>query len=291
MDGIIIINKPRSYTSHDIVYKVRKIFNCKVGHTGTLDPNATGVLPLLIGKGTLMSKYLINHDKIYDVTLKLGEKRDTADLEGNIIETKEIEIDKLKEENIKSVLSSFLGKQQQYPPMYSAIKVKGKKLYEYARSGQNIDIDPRNIEIYKMNLISIDLKNVEINFRVECSKGTYVRSLCEDIAKKLNTVGFMKDLNRIKVGGFDIKNAIKIDELLNNSKDEQYLKSNIITIEEIFKENDKIHLNNKKLQLFLNGVQLTYKLKEGIYKIYTENKFIGIGTVKNYLLKRDIILD
>ncbi len=291
MDGIIIINKPKGYTSHDIVYKVRKIFNCKVGHTGTLDPNATGVLPILIGKGTLMSKYLINHDKIYDVTLKLGEKRDTADLEGNIIEEKEVEIYKLKEENIKSVLSSFLGKQQQYPPMYSAIKVKGKKLYEYARSGQNIDIDPRSIEIYKMNLISIDVKNAEIKFRVECSKGTYVRSLCEDIAKKLNTVGFMKDLNRIKVGEFDIQNAIKIDELLNNSKDEQYLKSNIITIEEIFKENDKIHLDNKKLQLFLNGVQLTYKLKEGVYKIYTEDKFIGIGTVKNNLLKRDIILD
>lgn len=291
MDGIIIINKPKGYTSHDIVYKVRKIFNCKVGHTGTLDPNATGVLPILIGKGTLMSKYLINHDKIYDVTLKLGEKRDTADLEGNIIEEKEVEIYKLKEENIKSVLSSFLGKQQQYPPMYSAIKVKGKKLYEYARSGQNIDIAPRNIEIYKMNLISIDVKNTEIKFRVECSKGTYVRSLCEDIAKKLNTVGFMKDLNRIKVGEFDIQNAIKIDELLNNSKDEQYLKSNIITIEEIFKENDKIHLDNKKLQLFLNGVQLTYKLKEGVYKIYTEDKFIGIGTVKNNLLKRDIILD
>ncbi len=290
MDGIIIINKPKGCTSHDIVYKVKKIFNSKVGHTGTLDPNATGVLPLLIGKGTLMSKYLINHDKIYDVTLKLGEKRDTADSEGNIIEEKNIETNKLKEKNIKNVLSSFLGKQKQYPPMYSAIKVNGKKLYEYARKGKTIDVEPRNIEIYKINLISIDLKNTEIKFTVECSKGTYIRSLCENIAEKLDTVGYMKELNRIKVGEFDIQKAINIEDLLNNSKDRQYLKSNVITIEEMFKENDKIDLNNKKLQLFLNGVQLTYKLKEGIYKVYNEDKFIGIGTVKNNLLKRDIIL-
>lgn len=188
MDGIIIINKPKNCTSHDIVYKVRKIFNKKVGHTGTLDPMATGVLPLLIGKGTLCSKYLINHDKIYEVILKLGLKTDTADCEGKVIEEKAVQKEKLKKENVEKILKQFIGKQKQIPPMYSAIKVKGKKLYEYARKGEKIDIQPRNIEIYNMELEKIDIDQSMIEFRVECSKGTYIRSLCEDIATKMETV-------------------------------------------------------------------------------------------------------
>lgn len=188
MDGIIIINKPKNCTSHDIVYKVRKIFNKKVGHTGTLDPMATGVLPLLIGKGTLCSKYLINHDKIYEVILKLGLKTDTADCEGKVIEEKAVQKEKLKKENVEKILKQFIGKQKQIPPMYSAIKVKGKKLYEYARKGEKIDIQPRDIEIYNMELEKIDIDQNIIEFRVECSKGTYIRSLCEDIATKMETV-------------------------------------------------------------------------------------------------------
>lgn len=188
MDGIIIINKPKNCTSHDIVYKVRKIFNKKVGHTGTLDPMATGVLPLLIGKGTLCSKYLINHDKIYEVILKLGLKTDTADCEGKVIEEKAVQKEKLKKENVEKILKQFIGKQKQIPPMYSAIKVKGKKLYEYARKGEKIDIQPRNIEIYNMELEKIDIDQSMIELRVECSKGTYIRSLCEDIATKMETV-------------------------------------------------------------------------------------------------------
>ena len=188
MDGIIIINKPKNYTSHDIVYKIKKITGKKVGHTGTLDPLATGVLPILIGKGTLCSKYLINHDKTYQVELKLGIKTETADSEGKIIEEKEVPEKALKEETIKKVLSSFLGKQKQIPPIYSAIKVKGKKLYEYARKGEKVEIEPRNIEIYKIELKNLDKTNKVISFEVSCSKGTYIRSLCEDIAQKLGTV-------------------------------------------------------------------------------------------------------
>lgn len=289
MDGIIIINKQKGYTSHDIVHKVKKILNSKVGHTGTLDPNATGVLPLLIGKGTLMSKYLINHDKIYDVTLKLGQKTDTADSEGKVIEGKEVDITKLN--NIEETLKKFLGKQLQYPPMYSAIKVNGKKLYEYARKGQEIEIKPRKIEIYNINLLNIDKEKLEIEFRVECSKGTYIRSLCEDIANKIDTVGYMKELNRIKVGEFDIKNSITVDDLINNIDNNKYIENNIITIEEMFNEKEIITLNDRKLELFLNGVQLTHSQEDDIYKIYnSKNEFIGIGTIKNNLLKRDIIL-
>ena len=146
MDGIIVVNKPKGCTSHDVVNKVKKIVNKKVGHTGTLDPLATGVLPLLIGKGTLCSKYLINHDKVYEVSLKLGISTDTMDAEGKVIEEKEVNSDILHKENIEKVLSSFIGEQEQTPPMYSAIKVAGKKLYEYARKGQEVEIPKRKME-------------------------------------------------------------------------------------------------------------------------------------------------
>lgn len=149
---------------------------------------ATGVLPLLIGKGTSCSKYLINHDKIYKVILKLGEKRDTADGEGKVIETQEVLPEALEKENIQQVFKSFVGKQEQIPPMYSAIKVNGKKLYEYARKGQKIELQPRKIEIYFMNLIEINQEEKEIKFEIGCSKGTYIRSVCEDVAQKLGTV-------------------------------------------------------------------------------------------------------
>ena len=282
MDGIIIINKSKNCTSHDIVRKAKKILNEKVGHTGTLDPNATGVLPLLVGKGTQISKYLINHDKTYEAVLKLGEKTDTADVEGQIIEKKEVQPSNLEKENVEKVLKSLIGKQEQIPPIYSAIKVNGKKLYEYARHGEQVEIEPRTIEIYDLQLI--DIQEQEITYKVHCSKGTYIRTLCEKIAEKLDTVGYMKELKRTQVGEFLIENSITIEEVENDAE------KNFITIERYFEKYPKINLNAKKLQLFLNGVQLTHELKDGIYTIYSEEKFIGIGTVKNKLLKRDIVI-
>ena len=290
MNGIIIINKHKGCTSHDIVYKVKKMFNEKVGHTGTLDPMATGVLPLLIGKGTQCSKYLINHDKIYNVTLQLGEKTDTADSEGKVIETKEVKEKTLKKENIEKILEKFKGKQEQIPPIYSAIKVNGKKLYEYARKGQEVEIKPRKIKIYNIELLNINEKQKQIEFQVSCSKGTYIRSLCEDIAQRLGTVGYMLELKRIQVGNFNIKEAITIEQLENNIDNKEFIEENFIQFEEIFKNKEKIELDDRKLRLFLNGVQLTIGKKEGIYKIYNNNKFIGIGIVENKLLKRDIVL-
>lgn len=283
MDGIIVINKQKEYTSHDVVAKLKKKLNIsKVGHTGTLDPNATGVLPILIGKGTKFSKYLINHDKIYEVELELGKKTDTADIEGKVIEEKNVDERYIKE-NLLQVLESFVGKQEQIPPMYSAIKKNGKKLYEYARAGEKVEIEPRKIEIYKIDLNKYD-KNI-ISFVVSCSKGTYIRSLCEDIAEKLNTVGYMKNLKRLQVGEFNIKDAVYIDDI-----DLKNVNEHLITLEEILKETPCINLGEKKLKLFLNGVQLTDNNIDGLYKIYVANKFIGTGTIKKGLLKRDIIL-
>lgn len=296
MDGIILINKGKGCTSHDVVNKVKHIFNEKVGHTGTLDPDATGLLPILIGKGTKLSYYLINHDKEYEVTLKLGERTDTADSEGKVIEKQEVNVERLSEEEISKVLDSFLGKQEQIPPMYSAIKINGKKLYEYARKNIEVDVKPREIEIYDIKLNKIDEEEKLIYFTVQCSKGTYIRSLCEDISQSLGTIGYMKELNRTKVGIFDIKDSISVEELEDNKNDEIYIKERIISIEELFVRlygNDNIvKLNDKKLELFLNGVKLTYELAEGLYRIYdSENNFIGIGSIQNNLLKREICLE
>ena len=295
MNGVILINKEKNCTSHDVVNKIKYIFNEKVGHTGTLDPNATGLLPILIGKGTKLSYYLINHDKEYEVTLKLGERTETGDSEGNVIEVQDVKNEKLEETNVKHVLNLFLGKQQQIPPMYSAIKIKGKKLYEYARKKIDVEIKPREIEIYNIELKRIEVNEKLIYFKVKCSKGTYIRSLCEDIAKKLGTVGYMKELNRMKVGIFNIEDSIDIKELEQNKDNEEFLNKHVISIEQLFiklygKDNE-IRVNNKKLELLLNGVKLTYKLNDGLYRIYNEeNEFIGIGSIKDNLLKREICI-
>ena len=285
MDGIIVVNKPKGCTSHDIVYKVKKITNSKVGHTGTLDPMATGVLPVLIGKGTLCSKYLINHDKIYQAKIQLGQKTDTADAEGEVIE--EQEVGNLSEVSIKEILKTFVGKQEQVPPMYSAIKVNGKKLYEYARKGQTVEIQPRQIEIYDIKLMELDNKNKQLQFQVSCSKGTYIRSLCEDIAKRLGTVGYMCELNRVQVGDFNISNSVTVEELQENA---DAVDRHLISLERLFENKSSINLNSRKLQLFLNGVQLTVQDIDGVYRVYSDNEFVGVGVVNNGLLKRDIVV-
>ena len=293
MDGNILINKPKGCTSHDVVNKIKHVFNEKVGHTGTLDPNATGLLPILIGKGTKLSYYLINHDKEYEVVLKLGEKTDTADSEGQVIEKREVKDTMLDENNVIDSLKHFIGKQEQVPPMYSAIKIKGKKLYEYARKNIRVEVEPRQIEIYSIELSDINKTEQTISFKVKCSKGTYIRSLCEDIAEKLGTVGYMKELNRTQAGIFNITDSISLDELEDNKNNNDFLQKHLITIEKLFiklyKENE-IQLNDKKLQLFLNGVKFSLNNPEGLYRIYDENnKFIGIGCIESGRLSRKIV--
>ena len=285
MNGIILIDKPKEYTSHDVVAIIKKISKEKVGHTGTLDPNATGVLPLLIGKATGISKYLINHDKTYIATLRLGIKTDTADSEGNVVEEKEVP--QLSDEVIVKDLNSMIGKQSQDPPMYSAIKVNGKKLYEYARQGKTVEVNGRDIEIYDMKLLELKQKEAEVVFEITCSKGTYIRTVCENVAEKLNTVGYMKELRRVKVGEFEIQDSINIEDIRNN---QDLLEERIVSIEKFFNDKEKIELNDKELQLFLNGVMITKQNLEGIYRIYNNDKFIGLGIISNNRLKRDIIL-
>ena len=291
MDGIIVINKEKGCTSHDVVYKVKKLFGKKVGHTGTLDPNATGVLPILIGKGTELSQFLINHDKKYIATIQLGVRTDTADIEGNVIEEKNVDLDKLESEYVNEVLKNLIGKQKQVPPMYSAIKVNGKKLYEYARSGKTVDIPEREIEIYDLKVIDIDKNNKLLTFEIYCSKGTYVRTVCEKIAELIETVGYMKELQRTVVGDFKIEDSITVEELKNNYENKDFLKQKVISIEKFFNSSDSIILDDKKMKMFLNGVIIDVK-SEGFVRIYDKNQnFIGVGISSDGKLKRKIVLD
>lgn len=281
MNGLLLIDKPQDFTSQDVVSKVKKILNVKkAGHIGTLDPMATGLLPILIGDYTKISKYLIEHDKTYIAKLKLGIKTDTGDITGKILEKQDVS----KISNIEEIINSFKGVQKQTPPMYSAIKIDGKKLYEYAREGKEVEVPEREIEIYDIKLLKAN--DGEIEFMVSCSKGTYIRVLCEDIARALGTIGTMSSLRRTIVDKFSIDDAYTFEEL-ENSKDNESI---LIKMEDIFNDIDEINLNSKKLELFLNGVKLSVELEDGLYNIYSDNKYIGLGIVKNKLLKRDVVI-
>lgn len=309
-DGVIIINKPKGCTSHDIVAKVKRLTGKKVGHTGTLDPLAQGVLPILIGKGTLCSKYFVNHDKTYRVVLQLGKATETWDEEGIVIEQQEVPDNILQKDFVTAKLKTFEGKQKQIPPIYSAIKVNGRKLYDYARSGKTVEIEPREIEIYGIKLYKIDEHAQTIEFEVKCSKGTYIRSLCVDIANKLGTIGYMKELFRLQVGDFEIENSVTLKSVCNHRKniynknsenesgnkvenenfDVTQIAKNIIPVEQLFEKCQQVEVEEKRIQHFLNGVKITVKKPDGVYRVYSQENFVGIGIIANNLLKRDIIL-
>ena len=213
MNGLLIVNKEEGYTSRDVVNIISKKFNTtKVGHTGTLDPIATGVLVIAIGSGLKLVDQLTNDDKEYIATVKLGMLTDTLDVTGNILEEREDY--KVEKNELIKVLNSFLGKSTQEVPMYSAIKLDGKRLYEYARSGINVKVPKREIEIFDIELL--EMNEDEFSFRVKVSKGTYIRSLIRDIGKKINVCCSMKKLNRIKQGKFCIENSYRLDDIKNN---------------------------------------------------------------------------
>lgn len=218
MDGILVVNKPIGYTSRDIVNIVGKILNIKkIGHTGTLDPIATGVLVLCIGKATKLVEMLTATEKEYIAEVTLGIHTDTLDSTGNILEEHNVQVDK---EQIIEALNSMLGVYNQEVPIYSAVKLNGKKMYEYARENKKIDLPKRTVEIKQIELLSdIIYENNKTIFKFRClvSKGTYIRSLIRDIALKLNTVGIMSSLNRIKQGIFSIDQSYDIDSIKNNN--------------------------------------------------------------------------
>lgn len=208
MDGVLLVHKPAGMTSHDVVNRIRKIFHTKkVGHCGTLDPEATGVLVLCIGKATKALQFLMSETKEYQATLVLGQATDTYDASGQVVAQKPFQ----GVSHVDAVLQSFVGSQEQLPPMYSAIKVNGKKLYEYARNHEKVEVQPRSIVIHHIELL--DLHDQFITFRVQCSKGTYIRSLCVDIGKKLGYPAHMQKLIRLASGHFRLENCFSLEDI------------------------------------------------------------------------------
>ena len=210
MNGILVVNKPQGYTSHDVVNVLRRALQTKkVGHCGTLDPDATGVLVVCVNKATKLVPFLTSNKKEYIATLSLGVATDTYDASGAVLETKEYE--PISDNDITKVVASFVGKQFQKPPIYSSIKVNGRKLYEYARNGESVEIPVREVEVFSIEIISI--KNNCITFKALCSKGTYMRSLCVDIANKLGYPGHMSMLERTASGNFHITNSFTLEQI------------------------------------------------------------------------------
>ena len=281
MNGIIIINKEQGLTSRDVVNKLIKILNTKkIGHTGTLDPIAKGVLVVTVGRATKLCELLTSEYKEYIATMKLGIETDTLDITGNTIKEKEysVNIDKIKE-----VLNSFLGKSIQEVPKYSAIKINGKKLYEYARNNIDIEVPKREIDIKSIDLISY--KEDTISFKCTVSKGTYIRSLIRDIAYKLNTVGTMTDLIRTKQGNFDIENSNTIEDIENNNY-------KLITYEQALNNYEIVNIDDNTYNKVKNGGIINkefknktalLKYKDDIIAIYKEyNK--DVTKAKPYIM-------
>ncbi|KHD38095.1 tRNA pseudouridine synthase B [Clostridium acetobutylicum] len=277
MDGILNIFKPIGLTSFDVVRQVKKISKeKKVGHTGTLDPLASGVLPICIGKATKIVDFVMEGKKIYEAEMKLGEISDTYDREGKILKVNKVTS---SENDIVEAIMSFQGEIFQVPPMYSALKVNGIKLYDLARQGIEIERASRKIHIYEIKILSIDIPFVK--FRVECSKGTYIRSLCYDIGNKLGCGALMYNLTRVSSGNFNASFSIPLEDL-----NEQNISENIINIDKCLENYDEISVDEKFEKLLVNGVKVSdRRLIEKIpdnktYRVYNmERKFLGLGNL------------
>ncbi len=303
-NGIINIYKEKGFTSHDVVAKLRGILKQKkIGHTGTLDPDATGVLPVCLGKATRLCDMLTDKEKTYKTVFILGKATDTQDISGNV--TAETDTEKLREnltdDDIYNAVMSFVGEYSQIPPMYSAIKVNGKKLYELAREGIEIERKPRNVKISAINDLKIDYPYVSME--VQCSKGTYIRTLCHDIGLKLGTYGCMTSLERVKSGSFSKENSYTLSQVEKLAEDGN-LEEKIIPIDKAFENYKAIYIEEKLNKLLYNGNPIPIKMitdtktnvleneknvsfeRDISYRVYDYKKeFIGIYKIKDKLLK------
>lgn len=283
--GILNIDKPAGITSYDVVDVIKKLFiGSKVGHTGTLDPVATGVLPILIGDATKLSDNLTAENKVYRVKMLLGVETNTYDITGKIVYASVVDKDEIY---IRERIKRFIGVQEQLPPAFSAIKVDGKRAYEYAREGKEVTLKPRKIEIYDINNIAVDLKKHEVTFDVYCTKGTYVRSLVNDIGKKLGCGATMVDLKRLKNGNFNIEDSIPLYDFLKLNFED--MKKKIIGIEEYYSGLKRINMDKEEYYKFQNGVKLPYNEQDKLVKVYENNKYKGLGQIKDGILKRYLI--
>ncbi len=283
MNGIIVINKPKDYTSFDVVAVMRRLLGeKKIGHTGTLDPMATGVLPILVGRATKLQSFILEADKEYIATFQLGVTTDTLDITGKVLSSVTSQVKALE---LEDVLASFRGKIKQIPPMYSAVQKNGVRLYDLARKGIEVEREDREVTINELRLLSFDEASQSGTFLVNCSKGTYVRTLCDDIGKKLGCGAVLTDLQRTKTCDFDIKNSITLDEareLAANGK----LMERLLPCDVVLKQYKEIMLSDAQVNRFKNGGKLNLDRianlgrleKEEFVRIYSrDDKFIGLG--------------
>ena len=284
MNGIIVIRKEKGYTSHDVVAKLRGILHMKkIGHTGTLDPEAEGVLPVALGKGTRLVELLTEKEKTYEAVMRLGVSTDTQDMTGAILKESEVSV---TEEEIKNAASSFIGNQLQIPPMYSALKVNGKKLYELAREGKEVERKARPVHFYQIEILEIHLPLVKM--RVSCSKGTYIRTLCHDMGEKLGCGGAMEALLRTKSGDFTLEQSMTLQETEEAVK-AGTIEEKIISIEEVLssypavyakEEGDRLLANVHKQRSFYRDLPVEEK-KTAVFSC--ENVRINIGVAYGIL--------
>ncbi|MCR5469058.1 MAG: tRNA pseudouridine(55) synthase TruB [Lachnospiraceae bacterium] len=271
MDGIINIYKEKGYTSFDVVAKLRGILKTKkIGHTGTLDPDAEGVLPVCVGRATRVCDLLTDRDKTYRAVMRLGVTTDTLDMTGNVLKTSDVN---LSVSDIKNVVEEFIGNISQIPPMYSAIKVDGQRLYDLARKGVEVERKPRQVTIHAIEIIDIDLPLV--TFEVDCSKGTYIRTLCNDIGEKLGCGGAMESLIRLKAAGFEIKDAMTLEEV-EKKRDDGTLEKEIMSIDQALLDYPAIYCIPDADRFLKNGNRLN------LDEIISESESIFNGRLRAY---------
>ena len=272
MNGIVIVDKPQGWTSQDVTARLRRVFNTRrIGHGGTLDPMATGVLPGFVGRATRGVEFFEHAEKIYEATLRLGLTTDTEDVTGAVLTEQEVNI---SETEFLNILPQFRGKIKQIPPMYSALKVNGQNLCDLARKGKEVERQPREIEIFQLECLAFDGNTARL--RVHCSKGTYIRTLCKDIGEALGCGGCMAALRRVTAGEYTIDEAVALETLLETDAPEQYLR----TVDTMFRNYDAVTLTTNQEKRCRNGNSFSIAMADGTYRAYSQNgEFLMLATV------------
>jgi tRNA pseudouridine55 synthase len=273
MNGIIIIDKPQEWTSNDVVSRLRRVFNTRrIGHGGTLDPMATGVLPVFVGRATRGVEFFEHAEKVYEATLRFGLTTDTEDITGRVLTETEVT---LTEADVRNVLPKFRGDILQVPPMYSAIKVNGQKLYDLARKGREVERQPRPITIHELELLAFS--GSEARLRVRCSKGTYIRTLCKDIGEALGCGGCMAALRRVEAGEYTLEGSIPLRQLLDISEAGEDVEHLLRPVDTMFASHEKLSLNEKQARLVKNGNAFASDCADGTYRVYApDGEFLAL---------------
>ena len=278
MNGIVIVDKPRGWTSQDVTARLRRVFGTRrIGHGGTLDPMATGVLPVFVGRATRGVEFFEHAEKVYETLLRPGITTDTEDITGTVLSQQEVS---LTEQQVEAVLPKFRGDILQVPPMYSAIKVNGQKLYELARKGREVPREPRPVTIFDLTFLGFE--NGAIRLRVHCSKGTYIRTLCKDIGEALGCGGCMETLRRVSAGEYTTRDAVPLQELLDAPNPAQYLRP----VDTMFRNYPMVALTANQEKRCRNGNSFSVRLADGTYRAYSESgEFLMLSCVEDGVMR------